>query len=274
MPEGDTIFRTARTLDRALAGHTVVRFESVFPQLTRIDADHPLRGRIVRRVTARGKHLLIWFSDNLVLRTHMRMNGSWHIYRRGERWQRAHADMRIVVATDTFEAVAFTVPVAEFSTEAELERELTDVGPDPLSQEFDPAAAVGRLRARAGMEIADALLDQGAIAGIGNIYKSEVLFAAGVNPFTRVADVSDAALEKIVARAMKLMRANVAETSPAAIVTYGGLRRSTRGNPSAGLWVYGRGGKPCRRCGSSIAYAKQGPNVRGTYWCPKCQPRN
>src|SRR5918992_4664013 len=115
MPEGDTIFRAARTLDRALAGRVVTRFESVFPHLARVDGNRPIRGRIIERVTSRGKHLLMWFSGDLVLRTHMRMNGSWHIYRPGERWQRPRHDMRIVVATDSFEAVAFTVPVAEFS---------------------------------------------------------------------------------------------------------------------------------------------------------------
>src|SRR5258705_11700262 len=116
MPEGDTIFRAARALDRALAGRTVTHFDSVFSKLSRVDDDRPLRGRTIDRVEARGKHLLIWFSGDLVLRTHMRMRGSWHIYRPGERWQRPHADMRIVTGTPEFEAVAFTVPVADFTS--------------------------------------------------------------------------------------------------------------------------------------------------------------
>jgi endonuclease VIII len=274
MPEGDSIFRAARALDRALAGRTVTRFESVFPQLTRVDADAPLRGRTIERVTSRGKHLLIWFSGDLVLRTHMRMNGSWHIYRPGERWRRPGHDMRIAIGTEAFEAIAFTVPVAEFNTAAALERELGDVGPDPLDDAFDAAEALRRLRERGEMEIAEALLDQRAMSGVGNVYKSEVLFAGGVNPFARVAEVPDAALEKLIALTVRFMRANVVDGTTAAIVTYTGFRRTTgRADPSARLWVYGRGGKPCRRCGSTIEVAKQGPHVRSTYWCAKCQPR-
>lgn len=272
MPEGDSIFRAAQTLHRALAGRVVTEFESVFPQLTRIDVDRPLRGRTVERVTSRGKHLLMWFSGDLVLRTHMRMHGSWHIYRPGERWRRPRRDMRIHVGTDAFEAVAFTVPVAEFSTEAELERELAEVGPDPLDEDFDAAAATKRLRDRGDVEIADALLDQRAVAGIGNVYKSEVLFAARVSPFVRVASLDAATLDRIVAVAVKFMRANVTDGSPAAIVTYSGFRRTTgRGDPSQRLWVYGRAGKPCRRCGTPISRAKQGLDARSTYWCERCQ---
>jgi endonuclease-8 len=139
VPEGDTIFRTARTLDRALAGRTVTRFISVFPALTRVDHDHPLRGRVVERVVPRGKHVLMSFSGGLVLRTHMRMHGSWHIYRPGERWMRPHHDMRIVVGTDAFEAVAFDVPVAEFIADRDVERNmaLKELGPDVMSAAFD-----------------------------------------------------------------------------------------------------------------------------------------
>ena len=272
MPEGDTIFRAARTLHKALSGRVVTRFQSVFPQLTRIDVDRPLAGRTIERVTSRGKHLLIWFSGDLVLRTHMRMNGSWHIYRQGERWQRPRHDMRIVVSTDAFEAVAFTVPVAEFGSAADIEGDLETVGPDPLSEAFDHSEAVRRLRARGDMEIADALLDQRAVAGIGNVYKSELLFAAHVNPFSAVADLTDETLEKLVSLAVKFMRANVTDGTTAAIVTYTGFRRTTgRADPSARLWVYGRGGQPCRRCGTPISRRKQGPNARSTYWCEKCQ---
>ena len=275
MPEGDTIFRAARALNQALAGRTVTRFESVFPRLTRVDVDRPLRGRTIERVASRGKHLLIWFSGGLVLRTHMRMNGSWHIYRPGERWRRGRHDMRIVIATDAYEAVAFTVPIAEFVASTDLEREMAGVGPDPLDERFDAADAVARLRARGDMDVADALLDQSAIAGIGNVYKSEILFAGGVHPFARVDELSAATLDRLVAIAVKFMRANVVDGTSAAIVTYTGFRRTTgRADPSARLWVYGRGGKPCRRCGTPIASAKQGPHARSTYWCENCQPRN
>ena len=189
MPEGDTIHRAAATLQRAIGGQIVTRFESVLPKLTRVDADAPLRGRTVDRVEARGKHLLIWFSGDLVLRTHMRMNGSWHIYRPGERWQRPHRDMRIVIETAAMHAVAFTVPVAEFVTSHELANHdvVAELGPDPLSDHFNAEEAIERMQARGDVEIADVLLDQTVIAGIGNVYKSEVLFGARINPFVRVA---------------------------------------------------------------------------------------
>jgi endonuclease-8 len=274
MPEGDTIFRAARTLHRALAGRTVTRFESVFPHLTRVDHDTPITGRTVDRVESRGKHLLIWFSGGLVLRTHMRMHGSWHIYRPGERWQRPRFEMRIAIETAEMHAVAFTVPVAEFVTSDGLERTqaLQELGPDPLDNAFDAGEAVRRLQERSDIEIADALLDQRAIAGIGNVYKSEVLFAGRVDPFLRVADVGAARIERLVEIAVKFMRANVVDGTTAAIVTYSGMRRTTgRADPSARLWVYGRAGQPCRRCGTPIVRRKQGPHARSTYWCSRCQ---
>src|SRR5436190_10937255 len=185
MPEGDTIFRAARTLNLALAGRTVTRFDSVFSHLTRVDDTSPIRGRIVERVDARGKHLLIWFSGDLVLRTHMRMHGSWHVYRPGERWQRSAADMRIVIATADYEAVAFSVPVAELTSARELERAapIRDLGPDILDDDFAAAEVIKRIERLPGIEIGNALLDQTVVAGIGNIFKSESLFAARVNPF-------------------------------------------------------------------------------------------
>ena len=275
MPEGDSLYRTARTLDRALTGQTVTRFESVFPHLTRVDDDTPIRGRVVERVESRGKHLLICLSGDLVLRTHMRMNGEWHIYRPGERWFRPRHEMRIVIETNVMHAVAFNVPVAEFATSTALSRSepLRDLGPDPLSAAFTTDEAVGRLAARGGMEIADALLDQTAIAGIGNIYKSEVLFAARVNPFALVRDLTAEDVERIVTHAVRLMRANVREGAGGRITTYGGLRGATsRTDPTERVWVYGRAGKPCRRCGTAISRRKQGPHARSTYWCERCQP--
>jgi hypothetical protein len=160
MPEGDTIFRAARTLHRALAGKTVVRFRTVLTHLERVNIDTPLAGRTIERVEARGKHLLIHFSGDLILRTHMRMNGSWHIYRPGERWQRPARDMRLMIATDDFEAVAFRVPVAEFRTAAALARDdvIQSLGPDLLDPEAELEEAVRRLRDRGPMPIADALL--------------------------------------------------------------------------------------------------------------------
>src|SRR5688572_27953760 len=159
MPEGDTIFRAARTLQRALAGKVVTGFESVFPHLTRIHEDVPITGRTVESVSASGKHMLMAFSGDLVLRTHMRMNGSWHIYRPGEAWQRSRRDMRIVVTTSDFVAVGFSIPVAEWlrTSAAGRHEELRTLGPDLLAGDFDAAEAERRLRERGDTPIADAL---------------------------------------------------------------------------------------------------------------------
>jgi len=277
MPEGDTIHRAARTLDTALRGQRVERFESVLAQLNRVNADAPIAGRVVERVEARGKHLLMWLSApvqsgaSLVLRTHMRMHGSWHIYRPGERWQRPRHEMRIVLATAPYVAVAFAVPVAEFVDAAALEREgpVAELGPDLLSDTFDAAQAVARLQARGDLEIADALLDQRALAGIGNVFKSEVLFAARVSPFTRVRALDAATLARIVTIAERQMRANVDDAGAGATR---GRTTTNRLDPSARLWVYSRRGLPCRRCGTPIQRATQGPDARATYWCERCQP--
>jgi endonuclease-8 len=258
----------------ALAGRTITRFTSVFPTLTRLDEDTPLRGQTVDRVESRGKHLLIWFSNALVLRTHMRMHGAWHVYRPGERWHRPRHEMRIVVDTSGAQAVAFNVPVAEFLPADRVTQaaELIGLGPDPLSSDFDAAEAVARITARGDHEIADALIDQTAIAGIGNIFKSEVLFASRVNPFAKVRDLSHDAIERLVAIATRLLRANIAGTSREGIVTYGGLGGiGAGGSRSSRVWVYRRAGKPCRRCGTPISMRRQGPYARSTYWCERCQ---
>jgi endonuclease VIII len=274
LPEGDSIFRAARTLNRALAGRQVVRFESVLPALTRVHEDHPLTGRTIESVTAAGKHLLMRFSGGLVLRTHMRMNGSWHIYRPGETWQRPRRDMRIVVATDAFEAVGFNVPVAEWLDGKSMARQedLRGLGPDLLGDAFDEDEAIRRFHERGTTEIADALLNQRVVAGAGNIYKSEVLFICGVNPFAPVAALGEDTLRQIVRIAQKYMRANVTDPR-GGIVTYRGYGRTTgRGNPGERLYVYGRARQPCRKCGSAIRVRPQGGNARLTYWCPTCQP--
>ncbi len=289
MPEGDAIFRTARTLNRALAGHEVVRFESVLPALTRIHADTPITGRTIESVTAAGKHVLMRFSalrqaqgapgpsrdGGLVLRTHMRMNGSWHIYRPGERWQRPRRDMRVIVATKSFEAIGFNVPVAELLKPADVARQddLRLMGPDLLGEALDADEAVRRFREREALEIADALLNQRIVAGAGNIYKSEVLFLCGVDPFALVRDVGDDTLREILATARKHLIANVTD-APGGIITYRGYRRGAGRDVSEQRYVYGRAGKPCRRCGTPIRVKAQGPNARLTYWCPECQVRS
>ena len=238
MPEGDTIFRIARTLDEALAGKVVTRFETALPKLER----GLIQGRTVERVRSVGKNLIIDFSGDVSLRTHLRMNGSWHLYRAGERWRKQRDDMRIVIATDDFEAVGFNIPVAELDDEV-------SVGPDLLGENLDIAEATRRIREKPSEEIGNVLLNQQVIAGIGNIYKSEVLYVCGINPFTRVDVIDD--VERIVKKARAL------------------LQRSTRERPR--FQVYERRGQPCRRCGTRIEYRKQGPDIRGTYWCPKCQ---
>jgi endonuclease VIII len=268
MPEGDTIFRAARTLHAALAGKAVVRFETVLPRLARVDEDARLAGRTVEAVAARGKHLLIRFSGGLTLRTHMRMNGSWHLYRPGERWRRPRAAMRIVVAVADAEAVAFDVPVAELLDDRALarQRELGALGPDLLAPDFDAAEAARRLRARPEAELGEALLDQRVLAGAGNVFKSEIAFLAGVHPLRPVGDLDGATLRRVVETARRLLLANAGSGRD------GGRRTTAALDPGARLWVYGRGGEACRRCGTPIAFVRQGPHARVTYWCPRCQP--
>ena len=273
MPEGDTIFRAARTLNRALAGKSIVRFESVFPHLNRVHEDAPLTGRSIQAVHAAGKHLLMEFSGGLVLRTHMRMNGSWHIYRPGEKWQRHRRSMRIVIATADFEAVGFDIPVAEIIRANDVARhdELRKLGPDLLGDEFDAPEAARSIHERGTSEIADVLLNQRVLAGIGNVYKSEVLFACKVNPFAIVSTLDDVQIQCLVTTARKYLRANVTE-GLAAMTTYTGFRRTTgRSDRKERLWVYGRAGEPCRKCGTAIAVRAQGRDARLTYWCERCQ---
>jgi endonuclease-8 len=266
MPEGDTIFRTARTLHRALAGQTVTRFESVLPKLERIDYDTPIAGRTVDSVEARGKWVLMHFSGDLILLTHMLMSGSWHIYRPGEKWQRHRSHMRIVVETPAMLAVAFNVPVAEFHSAASLARRegFNRLGPAPLSPGFDPAVAIANLAARPDLELGLALLDQTVMAGLGNVFKSEVAFACGVNPFRKISTLTQNQLADLVATARKFLLANVTETS-------GHSRTTGRIAQEEFLWVYGRAGEPCRRCATPIRSQKHTADGRISFWCPACQ---
>jgi endonuclease-8 len=275
MPEGDTIFRSARALNLALQGKQVTRFETAYGQLASVDDQSPVAGRAVERVESRGKWLLVHLSGDLILVTHMLMSGSWHIYRPGERWKRARNHMRIVLATRDFEAVAFDVPVASFHTARSLERNTTipRLGPDLLGVDFSEEEAARRLLARPGDEIANALLNQQVIAGIGNVFKSEICFTCGVNPFAKVSALTTAKVRCLLESSRRLMAANVAEGASDRIVTYTGPRRTTGAdNPTARLWVYGRRGQQCRRCGTLILMRKQGIGARSTYWCPQCQP--
>jgi len=274
MPEGDTIFRTAHTLHRALTGQRVTQFETVLPHLARVEIDSPITGRTIDNVEARGKWLLIHLSGDLALLTHMLMSGSWHIYRPGERWQRGRIHMRIVLHTERILAIAFNVQVAEFHTATSLERRagLTTLGPSLLAPQFDAANAVARLRSRPELEIGSALMTQSLLAGVGNVFKSEICFAANVHPFRLVQSLTDAELAALVATARKFLQANVADLADASTVTYRGFRRTTdRLALDARLWVYDRAGQPCRHCATPIDSYRQGPGARTTYWCPRCQ---
>jgi endonuclease VIII len=275
MPEGDTIYRAAVTMNRALAGTTVRAFESPLPILERFAEDRTLVGRRIEAVDARGKYLLVRFAGGLTLLTHLRMNGSWHLYRPGERWRRPRSHMRALIVTDEWEAVGFGLPIAEFHDAASLARSgrLVSLGPDPLAADFDPAEAVQRLQAAGDEPIEEALLDQRRVSGVGNVLKSETLFLAGTNPYAPVATLGDRQLSEIVRIAARLLRENVssADRPP---MSRGRLGRNTTrsSDPSARLYVYGRAGKPCRRCGTPVRVRRAGRHARSSYWCPRCQP--
>ncbi|WP_263353582.1 DNA-formamidopyrimidine glycosylase family protein [Acidicapsa acidisoli] len=281
MPEGDTIFRTARALGRALTGKPITRFTTEYAQLARANDDHPFVGQTITQVEARGKWLLIHFSGSgetpgAILATHMLMSGSWHIYRPGERWQQPHSNARIIIETADYLAVGFRIPVARMHTPESLtrDRKIPQPASDVLKEEFNASAAMERLKAHPNEEIAEALLRQNVLAGVGNVFKSEICFLEGLSPFQKVATLSDRQLEKLVATACRLMAANVLEDSGDTIATYSGKNRRTTGNadPGENLWVYRRNGEPCRRCGEPIQRCLQGKNARSTYWCPICQP--
>jgi endonuclease VIII len=253
-----------------MAGQVVVLFATRLATLT----GRTVEGRSIMAVRSAGKHLLVEFSGDLVLRTHMRMHGSWHLYDKGDVWQRPSRDMRIVIGTETLEAVGFRIPVAEFIDGAKLRRNpaLAALGPDLLSDGFDETLALERMKHAGDMAMGDLLLNQRVMAGVGNVYKSEILFACGVNPFVAASAVDDATLAAVVAKARQFLRSNVSDPV-APMTTYTGFRKTTRrDDPTERLWVYGRARKPCRRCGTPIRMRRQGLHARSTYWCPACQP--
>jgi endonuclease-8 len=248
MPEGDTIFRAARALNKALAGRVVTGFETALAKLARVNDDTPLVGRVVERVESRGKWCLMYFSGDVILVTHMLMSGSWHLYRVGERWKMPRRAMRVVVRAGNYvdptdatvphqpatqndgdagwEAVGFNVPVAEFHTARSLERssQVPKLGPDVLAGEFTVETGVARLESYARehpeAEVGVVLLNQRVMAGLGNVYKSEVAFAAGVNPWRKMRTVTRAEMEKMVEFSLRYMKANVLDGSGDGIVTY------------------------------------------------------
>ncbi len=269
MPEGDTLVRTADGLRPYLLGRTVTGARAGGP------GAQPQVGRVIGHgitaVEALGKNLLIRFDNGLEIRTHLRMNGSWHRYRPGERWRRAPARARLVLEVPGAVAVCFDAPVVELlERRAEpLHPSLGRLGPDLLARAFDAEEALRRLRdpARAGTSVAEALVDQRALAGIGNVYKSELLWIERVSPFALVRDVDDPTLARLVAGARRLLLANADRGRGPERVTTGGDRRAI-----GPLYVYGRTGRPCRRCGARLGSARQGRDLpRTTYWCATCQ---
>jgi endonuclease-8 len=271
VPEGDTILRTARALRKVLAGRVVVRADSQVEAVARAR----FVGARITDVEARGKNLLVRFEDGRALHTHMQMQGSWHVYRPGERWRASPALARVVLEVQGAVAVCFRAPIVRLLSPAAERRDrmLTSLGPDILADDFDPRVAVKRLRASrfATRPVGEALLAQNAVAGIGNIYKSEALFAARQDPRTPTSALDDACLVAILGEARRLMRENL--TTPV---------RTTRARPPAfgvrapgeRYWVYRRAGRPCAVCRAPIARIRQGVEGtpgRSTYYCPRCQ---
>ena len=278
MPEGDTLYRTAAALRPYLLGRKIVAASARRPG----PSAESLIGSTVRSVESRGKQLLIGFDSGLELRTHLGMYGSWHRYAPGERWLRPPSRARLVLEVPGAVAVCFDAPTVElFESRAEkLHPVLAALGPDLMAANFgeeEIAEASRRLRApeRAALTIAEALLDQTALAGIGNVFKSEVLFVERVNPFLAVADLAaagdrgaaDETWRRLVLTARRLLLANrVGGPRATALPAVAKGRREGR------LWVYGRAGRPCRCCGSVILDRRHGRLNRRTFWCPRCQP--
>ncbi|HEX7195523.1 MAG TPA: DNA-formamidopyrimidine glycosylase family protein [Candidatus Limnocylindria bacterium] len=268
MPEGDTIFRTADVLRAALVGRRITAARAqARPGLRRVPDLSRLAGATVTSVEARGKHLLMGFDNGLTLRSHLRMSGSWHRYRPGESWRRPAYQASAILETAESVAVAFNTPVVELLTETDLRRSrpLRELGPDLLGAKFDTDEAVRRLMGSGTEELGNALLDQRLVAGIGNVYKSEVAFLERLDPWVPVEHIDEGDLRGALLTARRLLQANV---RGGARVTTG---RTARGE---GLWVYGRAGRPCRRCGTIVRSARQGELARLTYWCPRCQSRS
>lgn len=260
MPEGDTVYRTARSLDQALHGSILTGCDIRVPAFASVD----LTGQIVHEVVSRGKHLLHRVGTTSI-HSHLKMEGAWHLYRPGTRWQRPAFQARIVLETPEWVVVGFELGVLELvptRSEAEV---VGYLGPDLLGvwSAADTAAATDRLAARSEQPVIVALADQRHLAGLGNVYVNELCFLRGLLPTRPVAEVLD--LAGLVQLARRLMLANKDRDER---TTTGNLRSGAR------LWVYGRAGQPCRRCGSRIQRGRLGRSeleLRDTYWCPRCQ---
>jgi DNA-formamidopyrimidine glycosylase len=258
VPEGDVVWLTARRLHQALAGRVLTRSDVRVPRFATTD----LTGRKVTEAVSRGKHLLIRVEGELTVHTHLRMEGSWRIRPASERVPESHR-IRLILANDAWQAVGYQLGVAEILPTAAEDRVVGHLGPDLLGPDWDLAAAARRLLSSPQAPVGEALLDQRNVAGIGNLYKSEVLFLRGVNPWRRAGELADA--EALLSLARRLLDANKERFGQ---VTTGVWRRGEE------TWVYGRAGQPCRRCGTPIRAAEQGGDAgeRITFWCPRCQP--
>jgi endonuclease VIII len=261
MPEGDTVWNTARVLERALVGDVLTGSDFRVPQL----ATTRLAGWTVAGSGSRGKHLLLRLTKGgespRTLHSHLRMDGAWRAYAPGERWSgRPSHLIRVVIRSARSVAVGYHLHEVALIPTADEDRLVGHLGPDLLGPDWDPAEAVRRISAKPDVTIAEALLDQRNLAGIGNLYKAETLFMRGVWPWTPVAKVGD--LNAIVELAQKLVASNRGRWTQ---TTTGSLRRGTTS------YVYGRRAQPCRRCGTAIEKADSDERI--TYWCPRCQPR-
>jgi endonuclease VIII len=258
MPEGDVVWRTARQLHQALAGDQLVRSDFRVPRFATAD----LTGRMVIATASRGKHLLTRVDGDITVHTHLKMDGSWRISAASGYQLRDH-QIRLILANQRWQAVGVRLGIVELVRTSAEDQVVGHLGPDLLGPDWDPAEAVRRLTAQPDRAIGEALLDQRNLAGIGTIYRAETLFLSGVNPWRPVSEVAE--LTGLVERAHRLLDANKDRIGT---VTTG---NSARG---AQMWVYGRAGQPCRRCGTVIRRGQLGPALeeRLVLWCPHCQP--
>ena len=257
MPEGDVVWYTAQRLHEALAGRVLTRSDFRVPRYATVD----LSGQPVTEAVSRGKHLLIRTGNGLTVHTHLKMDGSWHIRPAdaGPPRRNVH-QIRLLLANTRWQAVGYLLGITEVLPTASESRVTGHLGPDLLGPDWDAAEAVRRLERSAARPIGEALLDQRNLAGIGNLFKSEVLFLRGVSPWKQVSEVKD--LPKMVDLARRLLDANKARIGQ---VTTGDT------TPGRQTWVFGRQGAPCRRCGTQIRKRTDGAE-RMTFWCPSCQP--
>ncbi|MFJ8348110.1 Fpg/Nei family DNA glycosylase [Streptomyces sp. NPDC094153] len=259
MPEGDTVWQTARRLRDALAGDVLTRSDFRVPKYATVD----LTGRTVLDTVSRGKHLLTRFEGGLTLHSHLLMEGAWKVYGAGERWKGGPGhQIRVVLGTADRAAVGYRLQVLELLRTSEDERIVAHLGPDLLGPDWDADVALANLLADPGRPLGEALLDQRNLAGIGNVYKSELCFLLGVTPWLPVGAVPADRAAKLPALAKNLLEANRDRV----------VRRTT-GLRGHDLFVYGRAPRPCLRCGTSVRVADQGDGSqeRPTYWCPSCQ---